>query len=106
MRRSDDGVGTFCARPPQGLAARSIERLRHFVFTWAREGIEAVAYEDRCRVIAIDRDLTFSQPVLHQHRDRGVVLEADADGTAALRRAEPDYVSAVSRMAPAKRRSC
>ena len=61
MRRGDDGVGTFCARPPQGLAARSIERLRHFVFTLAREGIEAVAYEDRCRVIAIDRDLRFSQ---------------------------------------------
>jgi hypothetical protein len=32
----DDGVGTFVRRPPQGLAAQSIERLRHFVFTLAR----------------------------------------------------------------------
>ena len=76
MRRGDDGVGTFCARPPQGLAARSIERLRHFVFTLAREGIEAVAYEDRCRVIAIDRDLTFSQEA------------RQGPGTAALRSRE------------------
>ena len=70
MRRSDDGVGTFCARPPQGLAARSIERLRPLVFTSAREVSRAVAYvEDRCRVIAIDRDSTFSQEA---HWDRKI----------------------------------